>query len=202
MLEEQAVRCRPPQLAVDARRTPERIRRGELADEGTHLRWYTRPAEAVSTLPGPEQAKTAPMPADDRLRLDDVKSRAPAASGPQEPRPQHPICRRQPKTCGPDLMIPSATVPFILFAPGARVGPYESHRAHRRGRMGQVGSGVSGHRYAARSLCRHQLRRRGFQAGTRRHSQARALSGSRAGRRRRANAGQRDDLGPDSGALR
>jgi hypothetical protein len=35
------------------------------------------------------------VPGDDGLRLDDVNSRPPAAPCSREPRPQHPVCRRQ-----------------------------------------------------------------------------------------------------------
>ena len=49
-------------------------------------------------LPGPEQAKPAAMPRDDRLRLDDVNGRVPAGPGVREPRPQDSIGRREAKT--------------------------------------------------------------------------------------------------------
>jgi hypothetical protein len=52
------------QLAVDPRRTPQRIGRRELPDEGTQVvgDWQT-PCRA-STLPAPEQPKDPPVPAD------------------------------------------------------------------------------------------------------------------------------------------
>jgi hypothetical protein len=55
-------------------------------------RWR-RPSGAAPALSGPEQAKAASMPADDRVRCDDVQDGPRAASGPREPRPEHPVGR-------------------------------------------------------------------------------------------------------------
>ena len=67
------------QLPVNPRRAPEGIRGRELANQAANLVWHGRTASSVSTLPGPEQTKAAPVPRDDGFRLDDVHGRAPAA---------------------------------------------------------------------------------------------------------------------------
>jgi hypothetical protein len=50
---------------VNPRGTPQRIRRGQLADQGTHVRRYAWTPRAASAFPGPEQSKTASMPRHD-----------------------------------------------------------------------------------------------------------------------------------------
>jgi hypothetical protein len=93
--------CRDAQLLklpVNPRRAPEWIRAGQLADEGAHVWWHTRPPVGPSTLPPPEQAKAAPMPCDDGFRLDDVNGCTPATPRLREPGPQHPVGRRDVKT--------------------------------------------------------------------------------------------------------
>ena len=83
------------QFAVDPRRTPERIRGRQLADQGANVCWHARSSSASAASPGPKEAKAASMPGDDGLRPDDVNRRPPAAPGSREPRPQHQVCRRQ-----------------------------------------------------------------------------------------------------------
>ena len=85
-------------LPVNPRRTPQRIRGGQLADQGANVGWHTWAPGALSALPRPEQAKPSPVPRDDGLRLDDVHGRAPAAPRLREPRPQQPVSRREAKT--------------------------------------------------------------------------------------------------------
>src|SRR4030095_1281749 len=89
------------ELAMNPRGTPQRIRRGQLPDQRAHVRRYAWAPGAVSAFPGPEQAKTAAMPRDDRLRLDDMNGRAPAAPCMREPRPKDSIGRREAKTRPP-----------------------------------------------------------------------------------------------------
>jgi|SRR5688572_6863662 len=84
------------QLAVDPRRSPERIRGGHLANEGADVVGHGR-ATALLALPGSEQAKTAPVPAEHGLRLDDVHGRAPAAPCLREPRPEQAVNLRETK---------------------------------------------------------------------------------------------------------
>jgi hypothetical protein len=86
---------------MNPRGTPQRIRRGQLPDQRAHVRRYAWAPGAVSAFPGPEQAKTAAMPRDDRLRLDDMNGRAPAAPCMREPRPKDSIGRREAKTRPP-----------------------------------------------------------------------------------------------------
>jgi hypothetical protein len=52
----------------------------------------------MSALPGPEQAKAAPMPGEHSDGLYDVERRAPAAPYVREPRPENSIGRREAKT--------------------------------------------------------------------------------------------------------
>ena len=51
----------------------------------------------MSTLPRPEQTKAAPMPGEDRRRLNDVERRSPAMPSLRQPRPQHTINGREAK---------------------------------------------------------------------------------------------------------
>lgn len=83
------------QLAVDPRRTPQWVHRRQLADQGSHLGRHPGSSGAAPALPGPEQAEPTSMPADNRVRFDDVQDRPPAAPRPREPRPERPIRRRQ-----------------------------------------------------------------------------------------------------------
>lgn len=77
------------QLPVDSRRTPEGIGGGELTDQRADLQRDPWTPGALSALPGPKQTKAATMPANDRLRPDEVKSRAPV--GPCLRKPRHSI---------------------------------------------------------------------------------------------------------------
>ena len=60
------------ELPMDPRRTPQRIRGGQLADQIANVWWDTGASRALAALPGPEQPKAAAVPRDDRLRRDDV----------------------------------------------------------------------------------------------------------------------------------
>jgi hypothetical protein len=51
----------------------------------------------MSTFPRPEQTKAAPMPAEDRRRLNDVERRVPALPSLRQPRPQPTIDLREAK---------------------------------------------------------------------------------------------------------
>jgi hypothetical protein len=57
------------QLAVNARRTPQRVRLRHRMDQRADVRRHGRPAYASSALPRPEQAEAKPVPVDNRLRL-------------------------------------------------------------------------------------------------------------------------------------
>ena len=80
---------------MNPRCTPERIRHGEFANQGSHVVPHTRTPGAASAFPGPVPTEATPVPADDGLRPDNVKSRTPAAPCPREPHPQRPVCRCQ-----------------------------------------------------------------------------------------------------------
>ena len=92
------------QLPVDPRRTPQRIRRGQLTDQGANVCWHARTPSALSTLPGPEQTKATPVPPDNGLWREDVHGRAPAAPSLREPRPEHAVGGREPKTWAADRL--------------------------------------------------------------------------------------------------
>jgi hypothetical protein len=85
-------------LAMYSGRTPERIRGGQLANQGANVWWHAGAPGAMAALPGPEQTKTAPVPRDHGFRLDDLNGRAPAAPRLREPRPQYPVSWRESKT--------------------------------------------------------------------------------------------------------
>ena len=78
------------QLAVDPRRTPERIR-GETSTDQRADVGPRRPTGAVPALPRPEQAEPASVPGDDGGRLDEDERRPP-------PRPR---ARATPRAPGP-----------------------------------------------------------------------------------------------------
>jgi hypothetical protein len=65
--------------------TPRRARANQRADVGGYL----RPPRAMSTFPGPEQAKDAAMSGEHRLWLHDVERPAPAVPSLRQPLPQH-----------------------------------------------------------------------------------------------------------------
>jgi hypothetical protein len=85
-----------PQLTMDARCTPARVRSRHRAAS------TRRPVRSVG-LYGVGSSRSrideaAPMPRDDGLRLDEVNGRAPAAPRALEPGPQPPVGHREAKT--------------------------------------------------------------------------------------------------------
>ena len=96
---------------MHSRGAPQGIRGGHLANQCANVVWHRRTSDAMSALPGPEQAKPAAMPRDDRVRLDDVNRRVPAGPRVREPRPQDSIGRREAKTWAPRSMDDSQLVP-------------------------------------------------------------------------------------------
>jgi len=80
-----------PELAVDARRTPQWVRVRHGADQHADIGCYGRPARAASALPGPEQAEPTPVPLDDGGRLHEYECRPPFSPDAREPHPQQPI---------------------------------------------------------------------------------------------------------------
>ena len=69
------------QLPVNARRTPERIGRRHHVDQRANLLRDGRPTHAMAALPRPEEAESAPMPRNDRFRLDDYERGPPLVPG-------------------------------------------------------------------------------------------------------------------------
>src|SRR5262245_34598337 len=59
------------EFAMDPGRAPERIGEAYIPDQLADFEGHFWPAYSRARLPSPEQAKPGPMPADDRLRLDD-----------------------------------------------------------------------------------------------------------------------------------
>ena len=59
------------EFAVDPGSAPQRVGEAHVADQLADFDRHFWPAAARARLPSPEQAKPGPMPADDRLRLDD-----------------------------------------------------------------------------------------------------------------------------------
>src|SRR5262245_55553824 len=59
------------QLAVDPGSAPQRVGEAHVADQLVDFEWHFRSAYSRARLPSPEQAKPGPVPADNRLRLDD-----------------------------------------------------------------------------------------------------------------------------------
>src|SRR6478752_9348607 len=76
-------------LAVDARRTPERVLNAHLLDQRTQMPVNLRAPAPIPRFPSPVTAKTSPMPAHQRLRPDDLKNlqyrREPAIKLDEEP---------------------------------------------------------------------------------------------------------------------
>jgi hypothetical protein len=59
------------EFAMDPGRAPERIGEAYIPDQLADFEWDLRSAYPRARLPSPEQAKPGPVPADNRLRLDD-----------------------------------------------------------------------------------------------------------------------------------
>jgi hypothetical protein len=83
----------------------------DISRIGANVWWHRRTSDAMSALPGPEQAKPGVMPPDDRLRLDDMNGGAQAAPGVREPCPQDSIGRRKVTTRAPRSIDDSQLVP-------------------------------------------------------------------------------------------
>ncbi len=86
---------------MDARRAPERIGDGHGADELDNLRidgWSTDPT--APGLPVPEGAEALAVPANHRLRANDVKRLSPPFPALREPNPEEAIERPEPRLLG------------------------------------------------------------------------------------------------------
>ena len=84
------------QLAVDPRSAPERVLTTHGPNQHAHLFRHGRPPWlTVLDLPGPEQAKTFPVPADDSRSLDDEDAGLPIVPDRAQPSPHQSISRGQ-----------------------------------------------------------------------------------------------------------
>jgi hypothetical protein len=82
------------QLAVDACRSPERVRLAHPANQRLEVRCQRRPTgAAASRLPAPIRSERAPMPTDDRGGCHDLHGPAPVRSEAPEQHPDQPIDR-------------------------------------------------------------------------------------------------------------
>ena len=82
------------QLAVNPRRSPEWVLTTHGANQLAYLLGHARsPRLTVSDLPGPEQAKAFPVPANDGRGLDDKDAGLPVVPDSAQPGPQQAIRR-------------------------------------------------------------------------------------------------------------
>jgi hypothetical protein len=79
------------EFAMDPRSAPKRVGEAHIPDQLTNFERDLRSAAARARLPAPEPAKPGPMPADDRLRLDDHRGVQNAGCKPIEARKNEPI---------------------------------------------------------------------------------------------------------------
>src|SRR5215813_8471408 len=80
------------QFAMNARSAPEWILAAHGANQRAHLLRYGRPVRLTATdLPGPEQTKAFPVPADDGRGFDDKDAGLPIVPYDAQPGPQQPI---------------------------------------------------------------------------------------------------------------
>src|SRR5688500_17459058 len=81
---------------MDLRSAPEWVFVAHGSNQLAHfLRHYRPPGLAPPNLPGPEQAKTLAMPADDGGGFHDADPRSPVPPGRTEPRPQQSVRTRE-----------------------------------------------------------------------------------------------------------
>src|SRR6516225_8575965 len=84
------------QLAVNPRSAPEWVLTTHGANQPAYFLGHARsPRPAASDLPGPEQTKALPVPADDGRGFDDKDAGLPIVPDCAQPSPQEPIRRGQ-----------------------------------------------------------------------------------------------------------
>ena len=83
------------QLAMDARRAPKRVIAADCPDQIADLGRDLRPADTTSRLPAPVETEAAPMPANQRLGLEDDRGSEQRREQPVEPDEDQPICGAQ-----------------------------------------------------------------------------------------------------------
>src|SRR5215472_4000322 len=91
------------QLAVNTWRTPQRVVAADRPDQIADVVRDRRPADTTARLPTPVQTEAVPMPADQRLRLEDNRRFTHGRAQPIEPDKDQAIYRAQPEPrwCGP-----------------------------------------------------------------------------------------------------
>src|SRR5437879_2334405 len=85
------------QLAVDPRRTPQRIRAAHLPYQIPQVPPNCWPTPSASTLPCPVPSKSLPVPANHRLRPHHLQRMPPARPHPRQQNPEDPAHPRQPR---------------------------------------------------------------------------------------------------------
>ena len=84
------------QLAVNSRRSPEWVGGRDLADQRPNLRRYRwTPATVTSTLPGPVQPETLPVPSNDCLGLYHGQATGPVLPEPGQQHPEESVALSQ-----------------------------------------------------------------------------------------------------------
>src|SRR5215469_16718679 len=78
-------------------RTPQRVVAADGPDQIADVGRDRRPADTTARLPTPVQTEAAPMPAHQRLRLEDNRGFAHGRAQPIEPDEDQAICRAQPE---------------------------------------------------------------------------------------------------------
>src|SRR5271169_5048894 len=82
---------------MDAWRTPQRVVAGDCPDQIADVGRDRRPADTAARLPTPVETEATPMPAHQRLRLEDNRGVEQAGEQPIEPDEDQAICRAQPE---------------------------------------------------------------------------------------------------------
>src|SRR5262244_4095325 len=80
-------------------RTPQRVVAADRPDQIADVRRDRGPADTTARLPTPIQTEAAPMPAHQRLRLEDNRGFEHGREQPIEPDEDQAICRAQPEPC-------------------------------------------------------------------------------------------------------
>src|SRR5882762_11016749 len=80
-------------------RTPQRVVAADCPDQIADVGRDRRPADTTARLPTPVQTEAAPMPAHQRLRLEDNRGFEQARAQPIEPDEDQAICCAQPEPC-------------------------------------------------------------------------------------------------------
>src|SRR6516162_9799402 len=84
---------------VNAGRAPQRVVTADGPDQIADVGRDRRPADTTARLATPVQTEAAPMPAHQRLRLEDNRGFAHGRAQPIEPDEDQTICSAQPEPC-------------------------------------------------------------------------------------------------------